>query len=332
LALKYDWPAKSANPVSSDNETQVPDDSATRTPGWLATQDLEQEDFSGLDRLLEKWNDTTQRDSCGEWKLSSVIFVFENHSGQGRNWKEGLERILRWKKFNPKSAGAAIAEATYWMAYAWSIRAGDYPPSTDPVALKVFGERMKRAEQVLKASKVYASISPLWYETYLIVALHTKRDIRFTERLFAEGIHRHPYYGSLYLIMANYWSPIDGGKADWQKVDEVVGNAVALTSVTDGMSNYARLYKKINRRQRLEFDLFRDSHATWSKMRDSFDELIKRYPSPENVNEFAAYACQAADKDTYLRLRAQMIDRILPNMWPGNYSPDMCDHKFMLYS
>ena len=123
-----------------------------------------------------------------------------------------------------------------------------------------------------------------------------------------------------------------GGKLTGQKFDDVIGNAVALTTVTDGISNYARLYKRIDSRQRLEFDLFQNSLASWPRLRDSFDELIKRYPSSDNINEFASYACQAEDKDTYLRLRAQMKDHILPYRWRNNYSPDMCDHKFMLYS
>jgi hypothetical protein len=164
------------------------------------------------------------------------------------------------------------------------------------------------------------------------VAVGTKRNVQFTAKLFAEGIHRHPHFQSLYLGMANYWSPVHDGKPDWAKVDEVIGNAVALTAITDGISNYARLYKRVNDHQKLEFDLFQDSLASWPKMRDSFDELIKRYPSTENINEFASYACQAEDKVTYLRLRVQMKDHILSHMWRNNYSPDMCDHKFMLYS
>jgi hypothetical protein len=283
-----------------------------------------------LDRLLKKWNRPEQRDGNGEWKLDSFRRVLGN-SCEG-NWKGCIERIQRWRKSNPKSTSAVIAEASYWIAYAWNIRGGKYNASTDAVAVKVFGERMKRAEQVLKDTKQFASDNPLWYETYMDVAVGTKRNVQFTAKLFAEGIHRHPHFQSLYLGMANYWSPVHDGKPDWAKVDEVIGNAVALTAITDGISNYARLYKRVNDHQKLEFDLFQDSLASWPKMRDSFDELIKRYPSTENINEFASYACQAEDKVTYLRLRVQMKDHILSHMWRNNYSPDMCDHKFMLYS
>ncbi len=331
LDWKYDWPDKSASTTSVDEKTQA-SDSAARAPWWLVTQSLEQEDYFALDQLLEKWNDPIQRDINGEWKLNQFKGVLWSHSGQDRKWKEDLERIRRWRKFNPKSAGAAIAEATYWIAYAWNIRGSVYTPSVDPVAVRVFGERMKRAEQVLKASKKYSSNNPLWYATYMEVAVATRRDVRFTSRLFEEGIRKHPRYEFLYLIMANYWSPIDGGNANWQKVHEVIANAVVLTAATEGSSNYARLYRSIDASQRLEFDLFEDGHASWPKMRDSFDELIEHFPSSENINEFASYACQAEDKDTYLRLRARIKDRILPYRWRSNYSPDMCDHKFMLYS
>ena len=330
LAWSYDWTDRSASTASSDIETQVRDDAATSDPYWVVANDLQVDDFAALDRLLKKWNHPEQRDRSGEWKLDSFKRILANSCE--RNWKGCIERIQRWRKTNPESTSAVIAEASYWIAYAWSIRGGEYNSSTDPVAVKVFDERMKRAEQVLKASKQFASSNPLWYETYLDVAVGTRRNRQFIAKLFTEGMHRHPYFQSLYLAMANYWSPPHGGSPDWAKVDEVIGNAVVLTAITDGISNYARLYKRVNDHQKLEFDLFQDSLASWPKMRDSFDELIRRYPSPENINEFASYACQAEDKDTYLRLRARMKDHLLPYKWRDNYSPDMCDHKFMLYS
>ena len=182
LDWQYVWPEKTANTASTDQEALTQDDSIANEPWWPVTLNLEQEDFSALDQLLEKWNTPEQRDRNGEWKLVGFMGVLWSYSGQGRNWKECLERIQRWRKFNPKSAGGAIAEAAYWTAYAWNIRGSEYNPSTDPVAVRIFGERMKRAEQVLKSSKQFASNNPLWYETYLDVAVGTKRNLRFTAK------------------------------------------------------------------------------------------------------------------------------------------------------
>jgi hypothetical protein len=117
--------------------------------------------------------------------------------------------------------------------------------------------------------------------------------------------------------------------ANWGKVDEVISQAVSNTAAMDGSGNYALLYAQLNGLQKSEFDLFHDSLVSWPKMRASFEELVRRYPSADNLNAFAAFACHADDRSTFLNIRPQIIDRILPYRWPGNYSYDLCDHKFM---
>ncbi|MGO9445299.1 MAG: hypothetical protein ACLPXB_11045 [Thiobacillaceae bacterium] len=293
------------------------------------SDNLKDEDFAALDAAMEEWNSPKERDPDGEWTLDGCRSVFVNYSD--RDWKKRLQRIQDWRASNKKSPGAAIAEATYWVAYAWRIRDSEYAGDVERVALRIFGERMRRAEQVLKNSKSYASSNPLWYEIYLDVAVATKRKEAFVVHLFEEGVRRYPYFEPLYTDMASFWAPYAPtvrDKADWRKVNRVVNQAVVLTADMDGISNYARIYAELNAKQGREFDLFRDGLVPWPALRDSFEDLVKRYPSANNLNEFAGFACQAGDKDTFVRLKLQMKGRVVPDKWPGNYSPDLCDHMF----
>lgn len=330
---KYTWPAVAAPPPGGAPDSQA-DLSAEQKPWQILYENLEDEDFAALDLLMEEWNNPKERNRNGEWKLDDYRGALNYASDNNDDWGEKLQRIQKWKKFNPKSAGAAIAEARHWVNYAWHIRGclciAD--KDVDPVAMRVFGERMKRAEKVLLDSRKFASGNPLWYETYVGIAIATKRGDKFIEGLFEEGVRRHPYFQPLYATMADHWAPRGGGKADWKKVDELVNRAVNLTSDTDGQGNYAWLYAEISSQQKIEVDILEDSLVSWPKMRDSFEELIKRYPSADNLNEFAAFACRARDKETFLNLSVKIQGRIVDSKWPSNYSIDLCNHRFMQYS
>lgn len=325
----YDWPARAENP--SAGKTTGNAGPIANKPWQIFFQDLNELDFASLDALMERWNNPNERDQNGEWKLDGFRDAL-NYTAQNSDWHGDLERIQKWRKFNPKSPGAAIAEAKYWVAYAWHIRGYEYNSDVDPVAIKVFHQRMSRAEQVLKESRGYAAHNPLWYETYLEISVDDKRDDEFITQLFEEGIRKYPYFQPLYAGMAKRWSPWSGENADWKKVDELVNQAATLTKPRDGDIDYALLYAQINDRQKIEFDLFQDSLASWPRMRDSFEEWVKRYPSDDNFNQFAAYACRAGDKEAYLGIRPKIQGHIVRGKWPSNYSIDLCDHRFMQYS
>ncbi len=330
LTRKFDWPHNWPE-VSPTNPAVDSMDMSVQGPWILFLQNFEEEDFSAQDALLEKLNTANLRDKDGRWRLEGFSGAV-NSLTQPDKLKDCILLIQKWRKLKPSSPGAAIAEAKYWAAYAWHIRGCIFCNNVDPVALRVFGERMKRAEQVLKDSKAYASNNPLWYETYLDISIDTKRDDKFIQKLFEEGIHKYPYFQPLYVLMAERWAPNSGEMADWKKVDELANQAADVTSDMDGADNYAWVYIEVGKLQKFEFNLFQDSHVSWLKMKDSLEELVKRYPSEDNLNLFGAFACRAGDKEAYLEVRPKIQGHIVPEKWPGNYSIDLCDHRFMQYS
>lgn len=335
LAWAHAWPADTAPEAARRAQALQAGQAGQggQTPMAIFDRNLVDEDFGALDTLLAEWNTPAERDANGDWKLDGfrvALSITPDMTG----WDEHLARIRRWKKFNPRSAGAAIAEARHWADYAWHIRdcrCGGREV-VDPVALRVFHERMKRAEQALLASKRYAADNPLWYATYLDVAAGTDRSEAFVRKLFEEAVARHPLYQPLYTSMAMYWVPRDGRRADWDQVEVLAERAVGLTRATDGDDNYAWLYASVSDRQRLEVDVMRDSALSWPRMRRSFEALVTRYPSPDNLNTFAAFACRAGDKATYLNLSVKIGDQVVPRLWPDNHSIDMCNHRFMQHS
>ena len=94
----------------------------------------------------------------------------------------------------------------------------------------------------------------------------------------------------------------------------------------------ARIFQTLSSRliqENEEFNLFRDSLATWPEMKRGFEDIIRRSPhSAWNINNFAAFACMAGDKQTFQSLRFRIGKTIMPDAWPSNYSLDLCEHKF----
>lgn len=322
---KYVWPEISADTANVQDNGSI--DIYPTNSISVFYNNLRDDDFVAMDALIHKWNNKDERDPDGLWLLNGFWAACAMRIQD--LGKESPKDFQKWRINNPKSTGAAIAESTYWINSAWSIRGGATSTQVDPIAMKVFNERMDRAEKILKDSKEFSLDNPLWYMSYLELAIAAKREDKFIETLFDESIRRHPYYQPLFLLMTKYWLSVDGEKANWQKVEELANQAVILTSDKDETSNYARLYSWVGYQQKIELNLFRRGFISWSKMRDSFESLVKQYPSVTNLNEYAVYACRASDKDTYLKVRDKIRGRELPRMWPSNYSLDMCDHMFM---
>ncbi len=326
------WPAIA--PATTSVEQPAKDEDLGTTDPWRALLfNLEQNDFTAADALLDKWNVTRARDHDGAWKLDSlrnVLFYITQRS----SWPQNLAKIEQWKRARPNSSWVVIAEAKYWAAYAWHIHGNCTDcKDVDPVAMQIFNARMRRAEQILMQAKGFAANNPLWYETYLEIAIDAKRDEGLIQKVFTDGIRQFPHFQPLYVAMAEQWTPLYGKPADWNKVEDLANQAVRLTSDPDGTSDYAWIYSQISLEPGIERNnLLQESMVSWPKMRDAFEELIKRYPGEENLNAFAAFACRANDKETYLLIRPRIQGHIHPERWPSNFSPDMCDHRYMQYS
>lgn len=319
LGIAISLPISAREPSEDTRDLTVDFSTSLTTYEYLKDQD-----FAALDAMVNKWNNPEVRDIDGLWTLS----VNWGSCTSGINWKESIHFMQKWQKSNPESIAAVIAETKCWIDGAWSIRGSESSADVDPVAMKVFTERIEHAEKILKDSKAFASKNPLWYDTYLGIAIAMKLDSSFIENMFNEGVSKYPDYHGLYIRMIQYWAPNNGRSTDWKKIDDIVNQAVSMTSSKDGITNYARLYAWVGYQQKLEFDFFKNSLVSWPKMRASYEELVKRYPSDSNLNEFAVYACRAGDKDSYLKLRTQIKRRVLKYKWPSNYSIDLCDHVF----
>lgn len=320
LEWRHSWPEASV---------RKSDSTGTKLP-FALSETLNEEDFATLDALIEKWSNPNHKDSDGEFPLKNLneaVETFLKH----KDWADRLIRIRKWHGANPKSAGAAVVEALYWMHYAFDARGGEYTTPVDAFAQKLSLDRLKRAERVLTDSKGYAARTPVWYQTYLQISISMGKDVQFTEKLFEASIKHHPSYLPTYIVMMSRWLPRPASQPNLKKIEEIVNKAIALAPEDEKPTIYARLFSQLSYAQPDVSSLVKRGIISWKQMRDSAEAFVARYPTANNLNMFAAFACLADDKNSFLNIRPNIANRVVPEMWPQNYSLDLCQRRFLRY-
>ncbi len=278
-----------------------------------------------LKKLAGAWNTAACVMDDGRPRLALLSDGIYAALNQGGGWDKGIARVDELKKLYPKEAFVALAEVAYWTSYAWDARGGGYASSVSGDGWKLFQERLEKAEKILLETKSYSAQLPTWYDEMITVqsALNRPEDER--DRVFVEAVKRYPTYYPIYFTMLDYLSPKWGGT--WRTVDNMIKWSVEHTKAQEGMTLYARLYWVVSGDP--EVKLFEDTFASWPRMKQGFEDMMARHPKSKwNLNNFAKFACMAGDKETFLKLRAQIGTGVVDAAWPENTSLDLCETKF----
>lgn len=286
------------------------------------------DEFLLIDSLLEKWS-AGERDHDGEWKVRTFTGAVKAFITRRQ---DSLQTIKAWRIHSPHSPGAAIAEAIYWSSSAWKVRGSRYTPDDDEYVMSIFRERMNRAERALLDSKAFASKNPVWYQTYLDLATATERNDQFLDELFDEGLRKFPDYLPLHVSMAKRWMPGPERSVDADRLLRAADLAMMATETTDGTSNYARFFWSLTYQYPPDIGINLDALLSRLTLNASLGDLVKRFPSAQNINVYAVFACRSGDKQMYLGVRPRLQRLLIPEVWPTNFSPDLCDRRFMLFT
>lgn len=279
-----------------------------------------------LDGIASAWMNPECVWDDGRPMMTALDTGYEAAYDGQPDWSASLSRVDDLKKKYPGKAFVALADADYWVSYAWNARGGGFASSVTPDGWRLFKERMETAEKVLNDAKPYASQMPSWYNKMIIIQSALDRPAEERDKIFLDGARKYKTYYPTYFTMLRFLSPKWGGS--WGTVDNLVKWSVDNTKETDGNSMYARLYWYASG----DFPagrLFKETHATWPKMKQGFEDLMARHPKSKwNLNNFARFACVANDQSTFLKLRNQMGKDVIEAAWPPNTSLDLCETKF----
>jgi hypothetical protein len=265
------------------------------------------------------------RDAC---RGDSAAFEaqFDNYFRTQQAWEADRNALAQWRQQAPASLAAAMVEAIYWRAYASQLRLGAVGQMPKE-AMDFYQEQLGRGKASLQQVKAQANDCPLWHSLNISLQLEGAASRHLAARAYLDAVQVFPNDLQIHFAMAQAYSPRRGGSA--VQFDQFARRAVFFTKAVEGGAMYARLYWREdgNGSDAIQFREQRGL-PEWRMVKAGFEDLLQRYPQDLRVrNKFASFACRANDRATYHRLRQQLGERIVPELWPDVAGVGECDRK-----
>jgi hypothetical protein len=266
-------------------------------------------DFARLEKTADDFRRNKTRFSDGLWKLKEFYdgLNAKNEIGEKKDWRPWFEKMERWKEQFPESITQPVVLARGRLDYADAV----HDESSD--------ESVGNARAVLEAAtNSSSSRCPNWY--YVMQSIARRQDWKRDEyeKLLAVAAAAEPSYYYYYSSAAEFFlSHGQHGKGELERVAE---QAATKFDPAEGMAAYSRTVWFMES----WFDnIFDQTTVTWTKLRQGFLDMQKRYPDSRwNANAFCRFAVHAKDRQTASELFRRIGDHGDPN-WGGYARYDM---------
>jgi hypothetical protein len=286
-------------------------------------------DFAELEKTANAYRSEKSRMPSGVWKLTSFYWGIaqalpkQKEDSDFEALFEAAEKAAEtWQQRFPQSPTPHIVKSVVLLAHAWAIRGDGYVSTVAPESWKPFKHYLALAADNLVRHKGVASVDPTWYQTMVEIARAQNWERDRLEQLLDEAVDREPLYYQTYFEALYFLTPRWHGSID--DIDALVALAVRRTAQYEGEALYARMYWYASQ---VEFgsNLFRESLASWPRMKAGFEDLMKRYPDTWNLENYIRFACLARDRETALGLLKRPYARYLPQAWPTPGARVQCE-------
>lgn len=267
--------------------------------------------FADIEAIADDYRAHGSRTSSGLWKIGLLHDGLDDDFMRGERddayWAGLRTKIQTWIDAFPRSPTPRILYATTLIKEAWAIRGGGWARDVRKEDWEPFQKHIAEARAYMLANKAIGSTDPQWYDTMLGLARVDGSKPDDVEALVDEATFKYPDYYPIYFGTIGYLQPRWHGNL--AAIEAFANLAVEKTHDIEGDSMYARIYWFASQ---LEYGerLFQDTQATWPKMKRGIIDVLKRYPDPWNINNFAHFACIAGDRDTTARLTARIQEPI----------------------
>ena len=284
-----------------------------------------------LIRLAHEWESPKCVMAHGAPRMIALLQGYDKVLKSEPDWSKSAARVKAIKDQYPKEPAGALLEASYWMNYAWNVRGSGFANTVSPDAWKLFYERLEKAEKVILDSRDYASAYPGWYKLLIAVQKQLGRPAPDLDKVFFEAMYRfRPQQGAtnIAIEMLTYLLPKWGG--NWDTVETMINWMTEHTKEDLGTGIYSVLYEFAIANEFTETKkAFKETHATWSKLKRSIQDNIKRFPESVSLKAgLMVWSCTAEDYKTYAdarrTLRKDAFDKV---GWNRSLSFEACDIK-----
>lgn len=277
------------------------------------------DDFVFLENVIDQYRTKEMRTPAGDWKLNTVYFPF-NLLGRERRtpdefYAEKVNALKPWFKLFPDSPSPYIAKAKIMHSYAWVVRGNAPSAKVSKDAWAPYINTLDEVEMYLRQTKDISSKDPEWYSIMLDVYNEKSVSDKYFDEIYEEGVSKYPEYNPIFLSAVIHSLPKWGGNI--KDIETLADEAVVRTYETNGMEMYVVFYRYLAR-QLSNYNIFYESYADWPKMKQGIKDTLSRYPDPWNINHFAYFSCQAADKEMTAELLKQ-IEEPYEGVWPEGH-------------
>ncbi len=244
-------------------------------------------------------------------------------------------RIDAWLRAYPKSDLARYTRVLWWRQAAFRLSRSTPDKATDKAIAAAYRRRIQSGDDVLMAMKTRSKspASPLWHELHLQNAISLGKSQADIDAVFDAAVLAYPGYVALYNARASDWTgklpPLDDGRGIAKQVSRLAQRLEKDSAAGWGKGAVALYYVHVEAGMPLQFDILANGMIDWPSQRQAFRDLTARYPVDFYLNEFAAFACRAGDRETYFNLRPTIADHINNYSWRSNSSIDLCDSRYL---
>lgn len=240
--------------------------------------------------------------------------------GDDNYWLAVQEKTRGWGAQFPGSVLPALALSRAHEEHAWAHRGTGYSSTVTEEAWSQFAANVRLASHALASRADAGKKDPnWWYQMLMLAWVQSWPEERYWQ-LANAAMEAFPQNHDIYSAIARKLLPQWGGS--WKAVAALADHAVQRTRKAQGESLYARIYWHVQ--SYLNPGLFTSGQADWPRIRAGFEDLIKRYPDPWNINSYARLACDAGDKDTAQRLFPRIRNSVVPSAWANHAAYSRC--------
>ena len=276
------------------------------------------EKFALLERALGDIASSKRRFASGKPVASAAYKAFMYVMPARDLSPDEIDRIRRWKAAIPDSTFVYLVEAFLARQKAWSIRGNGFTNTVSPESWDLYHKQLRESERLLLSAPEPLKGTVLWYQLLLNVVLDSDRTQRKPGEVFEEAVKLSPHYYPFYEGMVTRLEPKWGGS--WRSLEAFVDKWTQRRTDGEGQSLYARLYIVIKEDQAVS-----ETNMDWPRMKQSFRDLISRYPDKSFKNLYASYACATRDREAYEEAMKMLPKGVLdPTEWIRGHSYEAC--------
>lgn len=282
------------------------------------------ENFEKLESYYSIYRQRTSLTVAGLWKLNFFYKgIFNNDLNSpkyqdDKNWMIVESKIKKWMELSPKSPAPYIVYSNFLIARGWHFRGDGYSSEVTSEGWDLLRKNIKLAREILEKSKDITSVDPQWYTNMAEIAMLQSWSKTEVNKLLHEALSKEAYYHETYYAIFRYLLPKWSGS--FTEAQQFASDAARITSKCEGEGMYARIYwRAFNIHGEFTQDKpFASNQVNWKRMSAGFEDIIERYPSFWNVNNYAKFACFAQDKGKTKELISRINNQPIMEAW-GNF-------------